>query len=154
MCTAIALSTTELPLALMRQNRLTERIHSREGHEEFQFHWYATPTVLPVWFDGTLEVLPWGSKLRRGPLPYGGCLSVEEIKAGAIAGSRPEQVVIPANLAFQNGVWFVVNEGIQGVTIETRGGRVVYMLTEPASNYYRNMTEQSPMMPVFVNQVI
>jgi len=28
------------------------------------------------------------------------------------------------------------------------------MLTEPASNYYRNMTEQSPMMPLFVNQVI
>jgi len=154
MCSAIALLVPELPLALVRQNRLTERIHSREGREEFQFRWYAMPTVLPVWFDGRLEVLPWGSKLRRGPLPYGGSLSVEEIRAGVVAGARPEEVVIPANLAFQNGVWFVVNEGIRGVAIEARGGRVVYMLTQPASNYYRNMTEQSPMMPLFVNQVI
>ena len=71
-----------------------------------------------------------------------------------IANATPEEVVIPANLGQQKGTWFVINEGIRGVAIETRGGPVVYMLTEPASNYYRNMTEQSPMMPLFVDQVI
>ena len=45
MCTAIALALSELPVALVRQNRLTERIHSREGHEEFQFHWFADADV-------------------------------------------------------------------------------------------------------------
>lgn len=62
--------------------------------------------------------------------------------------------MIPANLGFQKGTWFLIVEGIRGIVIESRAGPIVYMLTEPASNYYRNMTEQSPMMPLFVNQVI
>jgi len=154
MCTAIAIAPSELPVALVRQNRISDRIHAREGREEFQFHWWQIPTVLPVRRDGRLEILPWGSKSRRGPLPYGGWLSLEQVAAGLLASAHPEEVVIPANLGHQKGTWFVINEGIRGVVIETRGGRVVYMLTEPASNYYRNMTEQSPMMPIFVNQVI
>ena len=104
--------------------------------------------------DGRLEILPWGSKLRRGPLPYGGWISLDHIAAGVIAAAAPEEVVIPANLGHEKGTWFVINEGIRGVSIETRGGPIVYMLTEPASNYYRNMTEQTPMMPLFVEQVI
>jgi hypothetical protein len=154
MCTAIALLVSELPGALVRQHRLTERVHTRAGREEFRFHWRQVPTVLPVWWAGSLKVLPWGSKLRHGPLPYGGWVALEHIAAGVLAGAVPERVIIPANFGQQKGTWFVVNEGIKGVVIETRGGPVVYMLTEPASNYYRNMTEQSPTMPVFVNQVI
>jgi len=154
MCTAIAIAPSELPVALVRQNRISDRSHARDGREEFQFHWWQIPTVLPVRRDGRLEILPWGSKSRRGPLPYGGWLSLEQVAAGLLASAHPEEVVIPANLGHQKGTWFVINEGIRGVVIETRGGRVVYMLTEPASNYYRNMTEQSPMMPIFVNQVI
>lgn len=154
MCTAIALAPSELPVALVRQNRLVERVHQREGREEFQFHWWQVPTLLPVRWDGRLEILPWGSKSRRGPLPYGGWLPVEHLAEGVLASARPEEVVIPANLGQQKGTWFLIHEGIRGVVIETRGGPVVYMLTEPASNYYRNMTEQSPVMPLFVNQVI
>ena len=39
---------------------------------------------------------------------------------------RPEEVVIPANLGQQKGTWFVINEGIRGVAIETprRAGRL------------------------------
>ena len=95
-----------------------------------------------------------GNKSRRGPLPYGGWVPLEHLAAGVLAGAEAEEVVIPANFGQQKGTWFLVNEGIKGVVIVTAYGPVVYMLTEPASNYYRNMTEQSPTMPVFVNQVI
>jgi len=139
---------------LARRHRLAERIHLREGREEYQFHWWQVPTILPVRRDGRLEILPWGSKLRRGPLPYGGWISLDLIAAGVLAGAQLEEVVVPANLGHEKGTWFVINEGIKGVAIETRGGPIIYMLTEPASNYYRNMTEQSPMMPLFVEQVI
>ena len=151
MCTAIALATSDLPVDLVHRHRLAERIYAREGREEFQFHWWQVPTVLPVRWNGKLELLPWGSKSRRGPLPYGGW--VAEDHAPAIFSS-PEPAVIPANLGFQKGTWFLILEGIKGVVIETRHGPVVYMLTEAASNYYRNMTEQSAAMPVFVNQII
>ncbi len=154
MCTAIALTASELPLDLVNRHRLAERLHTREERKEFQFHWWQTPTFLPVRWDGRLEILPWGSKLRRGPLPYGGWVSEEHVRDGLFSGAVPDEVVIPANLGFQKGTWFLILEGIKGVVIETRGGPVVYMLTTPASNYYRNMTEQSPTMPIFINQVI
>jgi len=154
MCTGIAIAASELPVALVRQHRLLERVYARAGVEEFRFHWWQQPTLLPVRWDGRLELLPWGSKLRRGPLPYGGWVSVEHVAGGLFAGAHPEEVVIPANLGFQKGTWFLIVEGIKGVVIETRAGPVVYVLTEPSSNYYRNMTEQSPAMPLFVNQVI
>ena len=41
--------------------------------------------------------------------------------------------------------------GIRGVVLpDMPGGPVAYMLVTRASNYYRNMTEQEPLMPVLV----
>lgn len=40
------------------------------------------------------------------------------------------------------------------VAQNSSGKPYIYILMEPASNYYRNMTEQSKTMPVFVGQVI
>lgn len=154
MCTAIAIIASELPVELIERNRLAERRYTRESREEFQFHWWQMPALLPVRWDGRLLILPWGSKQRRGPLPYGGWIAEEHVEQGAFAGAIPDQVVIPANLGFQKGTWFLIFEGIRGIVLESRLGPVVYMLTKPASNYYRNMTEQTTTMPVFVDQVI
>ena len=154
MCVAIAITTSELPVTLVAQHRLAERVYEREGRQEYQFHWWQTPAILPVRREGKLEIVIWGSKSRRSPLPYGGWLSLADIGAGVLANSSAEEVVIPANLGLQKGTWFVINEGIRGLIIMVRGTPIVYMLMEPATNYYRNMTEQSPTMPVFVDQVI
>lgn len=152
MCTGIALAVSELPVELVRQHRLAERVYARAGEDEFRFLWLDTPTLLPVRWDGKLELLPWGSKLRRGPLRYGGWVTKAEIEDGQLG--RVDEALIPANFGFQKGTWFLISEGIKAVVVQSRGGPIVYMLTEPASNYYRNMTEQSPTMPIFVNQVI
>src|SRR6476646_11112081 len=109
MCNAIALTPSELPADLVR--RLADRMHNREGRDEIQFHWWQTPTILPVRRDGKLELIQWGSKSRRSPLPYGGWVSSDHIAAGALSGACPEEVVIPANLGFHNGVWFLIAEG-------------------------------------------
>jgi hypothetical protein len=151
MCSAIALPTSDLPLDLARRDEVAGRLHLREGREEFQFHWWQEPTVLPVRWDGRLALLPWGSKSRRGPLPHGGWVAEDHVPR---LFARADEAVIPATLGFQKGTWFLILEGIRGVVVETRTGPVVYMLTRPATNYYRNMTEQSPTMPVFVNQII
>lgn len=154
MCVAIALTTSELPTAIAERHRLAERVYQRAGREEYQFHWWQSPTILPVRREGRLEIITWGNKSRRGLLPYGGWISLEDIGAGILANARPQEVVIPANLGLQKGTWFVINEGIRGVVITVRGNPIVYMLMAPATNYYRNMTEQSPTMPVFIDQVI
>jgi hypothetical protein len=153
MCTGIAITLSEVPAPLVEE--MPERLYTRAGKQELQFHWWKTPTVLPVRWDGSLQLLQWGCKSRRSPLPYGGWIDREQLEAGLIAPARPEEVVISANLGFHKGTWFLVDEGICGVVLpDVPGGPVVYMLTAPASNYYRNMTGQSATMPVFVNQII
>lgn len=72
-----------------------------------------------------------------------------------LAHVRPEEVEIPAMLGFHKGTWYLVDEGIRGVVLpDVPGGPVVYMLTEPSTPYYRNMTGQSPFMPALIGQVI
>jgi len=151
--TGLALVASELPVHLLSE--VTDRVHDRAGCAEVRFEWWREPALLPVRWCGSLRLMPWGSKERRSRLPQGSCLSSEQIAAGLLCHARPEEVVIPANYGFHRGTWFLIEEGVKGVLLpETPSGPVVYLLVEPASNYYRNMTGQSPMMPVFVNQTI
>jgi hypothetical protein len=153
MCTAIAIVASELPLALRRG--LTDRVYVREGREEVQFHWWKEPALLPVQWGGNLRLVRWGSHARRSSLPYGGWIAREQLEAGIFGHTLCEEGIIPANMGRHRGTWFLIVEGIRAVVLpEFPGGPVAYMLMEPATNYYRNMTEQSPLMPVFVNQVI
>jgi hypothetical protein len=154
MCTGIALPLESLPVAVLDRHRLRERVYERAGVPELQFHWWHTPAVLPVRLDGRVAIVPWGSKARTGPLPPGGWIAAAHIEAGLLAAARPQPVVIPAALGHHKGTWFLIAEGVRGVVIGSRAGPVVYMLTTKATNYYRNMTEQSPAMPVLVDQVI
>lgn len=147
--TGLALALSEVPDRIIEEH--PERVYEREGKQELQFHWWQTPTVIPVRWNGRLQTLRWGNRDRRGRLPYGGWISVAQMEAGLFAHARPEEVVIPANLGFHRGVWFLVAEGFRGVILpRVPGGPVVYMLIEPATNYFRNMTEQSETMPVLV----
>jgi hypothetical protein len=146
--TGIALLASELPAHLLEPVR--DRIHERAGQPEVRFEWWQTPALLPVRWEGSLRLLPWGSKERRSRLPFGGLISQEQIAAGVFAHAFPEEAVIPANYGFHRGTWFLIEEGIRAVVLPD--GPRVYVLVEPSTNYYRNMTGQSPLMPVLVNQ--
>lgn len=152
MCTGIALAFGELPVVLSADARLASRLYQREGRDEVQFHWWQQPPLLPVQWDGALHLMPWGNKSRKSRLPLGGWISQGDLEYGILQNARAEDVVIPANLGFHRGTWFLIIEGIRGILLREAG--VVYMVTEPSTNYYRNMTEQEPMMPALVGQVI
>lgn len=154
MCTGIALPVSDVPVAVLDRHSLWERLYDREGAPELRFLWEHRPTLLPVWLHGRIAILPWGGRERTGPLPYGGWIAATHIEAGALSAARPQPVVIPAAMGLHKGTWFLIHEGIRGVVIDSRSGPVVYMLMRKATNYYRNMTEQSPAMPVLVEQVI
>jgi len=154
MCMGIALPLYDLPVTLHAVPEVVSRIHRRGEFDEVQFHWWNVPTSLPVRWFGRVQLLRWGSKDRRARLPRGGWIDEASLEAGPLAGAAPEEVIIPAVLGHDKGMWFVITTGIRGVVVGDAGGPVVYMLTRPATNYYRNMTEQSRTMPVLVNQVI
>src|SRR6185436_2637839 len=65
----------------------------------------------------------------------------------------PEEVVIPASMGRESGMWVLIETGLRGVVVPGNTP-VVYVLFQPATNYYRNKTGQSPLMPVLVNQTI
>jgi hypothetical protein len=63
-----------------------------------------------------------------------------------------DEAIIPANYGLQRGTWYLIEEGVRGIVVPE--APLVYVLMEPATNYYRNMTGQSALMPVLVNQRI
>ena len=153
--TGIALTLSEVPTALFEKHGLSGRVYDRGGSPELQFHFWESPSVLPVRWEGQLRLLRWGSKEREGVLPYGGLVSAAQVEAGALARACPEPAVIPANLGHHKGTWFPIRVGVRGVVLpDAPGGPVVYVRTVPSTNYYRNMTGQEPMMPALVDQVI
>jgi hypothetical protein len=155
MCTGIAISIGEFPASLAADVRLADRLYKRETREEYQFHWWQSPSVLPVQWNGRVQLIQWGSKSRKSPLPFGPWISQAQIELGLFQNIHAEDVVIPANLGQHRGTWFLVIEGIRGLLIRDRvAGPVIYMVVEPSRNYYRNMTEQEPMMPALIGQTI
>ncbi len=149
MCLAVAVPIHEIPEAMLIEHRLSERIAQRDNGSgrEIQFLYRHRRPLLPVQVDGQLRIMDWGSK--RGPLPMGGWCHREWIEGGHWQHLRPSKATVLAALALERGVWFQVREGIEAVIVCGR----VYLLTEPASHYYRIMT-RNQRMPVLVGQTI
>jgi hypothetical protein len=155
MCTAIALASSELPLSLIEEHGLDERVHDRGGEKEVRFYWVANPTLLPVWWDGRLQIVRWGNKDRHErKLPPTGWTWTEKVEEGWWAALAPEPVVVPASYGLMNGVWFKVKQGLRGLLVHDRKGEpVVFMLCESSTRYYQVMT-RAEWMPVLVDEVI
>jgi len=151
--TGLSLPLCDLPSALHAVPEARTRLYDRHGLTEVRFLWQHGPTLLPVRWCGSVRLFCWGCQKRTGTaLPYGGWVSEDRVRAGVF--HAPEAVVIPAHVGYEAGVWFGINEGVRGVLVEERGEPVVFMLMTTATNYYRNLTQQTATMPVLVNQVI
>jgi hypothetical protein len=155
MCTAIALAYSELPLSLIEENNLAERIHDRGGEKEVRFYWQANPTLLPVWWNGKLQVVRWGNKDRaERKLPPTGWTWQEKIEGDWWSALSPEPVDIPASYGLMNGVWYKVKQGMQGLLVHDREAHpVVFVVCQPATRYYQVMT-RSKWMPLLIGEVI
>jgi hypothetical protein len=154
MLCAVALAWSELPLELIAEEDLARRVHERGGEREIRFYWFDYVPVLPVWFEGRLRLVRWGNRTRRTRLPLTSCTKRTTIEAGGWAHLHPEPVRILATFGLDMGTWFTVKEGIEGIAVrDERGSPVVYVVCEPATDYYRLMTK-SNWMPALLNQVI
>ncbi|AWM35930.1 hypothetical protein GobsT_63360 [Gemmata obscuriglobus] len=155
MCVAIALALSELPTTLVEGHGLTDRVHKRGGEPEVRFYYRATPTLLPVWWNGRLQVVRWGNKDRRERmLPPTGWTWKETVEEGKWAALEPEPVLVPTSFGMMNGVWYKVKVGLRGLLVRDQAGApVVYLITEPATRYYGVMCS-AEWMPVLEGQVI
>ena len=156
MCAGISVYWRDCPSALVENHVLYDRrIERSEGGEpEVQFLYRANPRLIPAWHQGALSVFLWGSADRQSSLPVSGLARREDVEAGQWAPWHPELVDIPACLCLERGVWFHVREGVRGILVaDERGVGHVYVLTEPATHYYKIMT-RSDRMPVLIGERI
>jgi hypothetical protein len=147
----LAIPYSALPLALVEEHCLQTLVHERGGEREFQFLRRARQPLLPVWQSGQLRIVPWGC--RSSKLPRNGLTWLRTVEEGAWANQAVERVEIPASLGLQNGVWYRIRAGIQGLLVEAHGLTAAYMIVEPASYYYRIMT-RCEQMPVLLGEKI
>ncbi|MEZ6047306.1 MAG: hypothetical protein R3C11_17340 [Planctomycetaceae bacterium] len=137
MCDVISVTWRELPETLIEQNKLTP-FDRGNGEPEYHFAFREHTPRLPVWTEGQLLILPWAGYCPK-----------EALEAGRWSERQPIPIVIPASLCCDKGIWFLVREGIHGILV----GRHTYLLTEPASHYYRIMTRHER-MPVLIGEGI
>ncbi|MBN1395066.1 MAG: hypothetical protein JW959_08590 [Pirellulales bacterium] len=150
MCFGIAIPVSDLPEELVEQR--SDRVAARGPGElrELRFTFRDPRPELPLWHGNRLVIYPWGNRDGRVRLPRTGWCRRESLEAGLWSHLRPEAVDIPAAFGLEKGVWFLIEEGIRGILVrDERGGPHAYMLTQPASHYYRIMTRH-PRMPVFL----
>ncbi len=76
----------------------------------------------------------------------------EDLEKRKWSAGELEPVQIPADFARDNGVWFDVREGLEGVVVQEKAGPEVYVLTQPASHYYEVMCSQAERMPCLIGQ--
>lgn len=88
--TGIALPLYDLPASLLDTPAVQVRRYVREGREEVQFHWWQTPTFLPVRWCGRIQLVRWLSH----PQFRAGCSEEARTSANARPGWRSRRDTI------------------------------------------------------------
>ena len=155
MCGGVSISCRDVPESLIERFGLQDRIVVRAENvdREIRFLHNETPALIPAWIGGEFGIYSWGNRGGTDSrLPVTAWCRRENLEAGRWSWLKPEPVVIPAVLGIENGRWFQIDQGIQGIFVRDAQNRPhVYMLTEEASHYYHIMTGQIR-MPVLVGQ--
>lgn len=155
MCTGISLGWSYLPTELKKGLKLRRRVYHRDGRREVWFLYEDREPRLPIRRDGQLQVVRWGNgRGQSRHLPRTGWTWLATIEGGYWSPTGAVPVEIAATFAYDRGVWIHVRQGIRGILVpDERGKAVCYMICEPASHYYQNMT-RNDRMPVFIGERI
>lgn len=87
-----------------------------------------------------IHVFDWGNREKDIDLPRTGWAKYESLQAGRWNWLSPTRVLIPALQGVEKGHWFDIDGAIAGVLVERDGVKRAYMVTEPASEQYLEMT--------------
>ena len=145
MLAGVAVPLDQLSAEQLIRHNLTRRVHERLGVLEVQFLSRVADRLLPAMVDGELLILRWGNhRGESAALPCSLCTQLATVEAGGWAAANVVEVVIPAALALDAGIWSPVAGGIRGLVVaDEQAVRRVYPILEPASPYYLTMTHSA-----------
>ncbi len=126
--------------------------------EESEVHFSCNDSfpILPVWHEGEWQLIRWGNPRGTIPgLPKTCWTWNQSIQNNAWSNWTTKRVEIPANLGMENGIWFRIRMGVEGLMVYPQEQQlpVVYMICEPSTRYYQVMT-RSKRMPVLLQERI
>jgi hypothetical protein len=149
----IVLAGSEVPTELLGRGGLRRREHAPDSGPEFRFALSDPWPRVPIRRYGTVDFARWGNLTGRSrALPRAALTRLERVEAGDWSRYGGLPVEVAANFWVAGGAWCYVEQGIRGVLApDELGWAVCYVVCEPASNTYRNMTRQR-WMPVFIGQ--
>lgn len=130
-----------------------EPLKELRSGDEIRMHVNQPHAQLPIELNGENRLVPWGNK-SHPRLPKTGFCKAESLKSGKWRWLNPQPVKILAAFGYNNGVWYQIREGIQGILIyDDEDQPHCFLLTQPATHYFKTMTG-SERMPALINQVI
>ena len=151
MCDGISLGWSIVPTEMKGAKSLRRRVRHRDKQREIWFLYDDPEPQILVNHDGLLELVRWGNgRGQSRHLPRTGWTWLTTVERGHWQEIGVTPVNIPATFALDQGVWVHVPRGIRGILVpDEKGTMVCYMVCEPSSHYYKNMTRHDR-MPVFV----
>jgi hypothetical protein len=155
-CLGIALVEDDVPTDSVGRFHLDGHRHTRGGRPEFRFFFRDQRPRLPVYRDGQLSFARWGNGRGQSRfLPRSGWTWLATVKEGGWRNLDAREVEVPVSYGYDGrGVWFHVQRGLRGLLVpDERGYAVAYLICEPPSHYYKNMTG-STRMPLLIGQTI
>ncbi len=152
MLTAVAVPFDLIPTELIRPHKLARQPHVCDDWPEFQFHFGSPSALLPISHaGGRVSLARWGCRREEcRVLPSTGWTTDERVKSGYWREVGAEEVTIPAARGYDGGYWYAIPSPIRAVLVRPVDGQVhVFVVCQPASNYYAVMTK-SEWMPAMI----
>jgi hypothetical protein len=149
----VVLAGSEVPTELLGRVDLERRAYLRESAPEYRFALADPRPKVPIRRFGTVQLVRWGNTRGRSrALPRAALTRKDRVEAGDWARYGAVPVEVAATFWCAGGAWLFVREGIEGVLVpDERGWAVCFVICEPATNYFRNMTG-CDWMPALINQ--
>lgn len=143
----ISLPLSHLPTELVERHDLTQHLRQRglEAEPEVWFLRQQRNPMLPIWYQGEMDLLPWG--IVKDRKHFWECRQ-ESLEEGRWNAYSPQLVEIPAVFMQVGRVWTDAGEGIRGVVAGHGGQRAVFILTCPPTHYFEVMSglDREPVM--------
>lgn len=107
----------------------------------YSFFWRKNDP-LPYINNDKVNLAIWGNKDKDKKLPQTGWAKLESLEEGKWDYLKPKKITIPASKGHEKSIWFDIEEGITGISVDDKDKRKhIYMLTKPASEKYLKLTK-------------
>jgi len=155
MCGGLAFCVDDISEEELERFFLPEELDAfrKVGHGE-SFFWSRRP-VLPFKMTRTsneIHLIGWGNREKEVNLPETGWAKWESFQDGKWKHLHPTKVLIPAMRGCEKKIWFDISNPIAAILAERDGEKRAYMITEPASEEYKELTGHDR-MPKFKIEV-